>query len=90
MSIANVKRGALLAEARERLDDVRSGLKAKKLETGMKLQVVAFDGDESGGCHHGSTLIPAYLGQKILDRIEEILDDELTALDIVPPKHIKI
>lgn len=60
--------------------DGKPGLLKADPSQAMWLNVVALNGDSEGGTHEGSALIPADLGPAILDRIKDILGDELARL----------
>lgn len=82
MTMEEAKRAAVLVEAYEGLADVLEGLRIKNVETKVWLEISAFDGDHDGGCNHGNSLIPIDLGPEIIDRVKDLLGDELAKLGV--------
>lgn len=85
MTFDEARRASVLAEAYSDLADVREGLTKAEPDQIIWLSLVALDGDREGGCHEGCSLIPADLGPKILDRIKDVLGDELVRLGVDVP-----
>lgn len=85
MTFEEAHRADALAEAYSGLEDVRQGLLKGAPEQTMWLSVVALDGDLDGGCHEGVSLIPADLAPAIIDRIKDILGNELVRLGVDVP-----
>lgn len=82
MTEADVRYAADLLSARSSLAGVESGLAIDNPD--MVLKLIAFEGDESGGCHHASALLPALLAPQVLVVIEDMIRRELRRLRVSP------